>query len=198
MVEPRHIGIDYGSKLAGTTAVAIVQDNLLKIDQSSSGQDADKWLVQLINDTKPASVFIDAPLSLPKIYSSGVFTSASEYFYRLCDKELHAMSPMFIGGLTARAIRLKTLLSEKGIAVLETYPSGLAKIIFPDLTGYKKGSASLQLYTEALQNLLPINLADKPSNWHQFDCILAWLSGYRHLNQKANLYGDAREGIIIV
>lgn len=198
MNAPLHLGVDYGSKLAGTTAAAMVQNDVLKVWQSPRGQDADKWLQELIQDLQPAVVFIDAPLTLPKVYAHGTFTAGSDYFYRACDREVQAMSPMFIGGLTARAIRLRTMLAEHGTAVLETYPSQLAKMLFPHLSGYKKGFAPLPAYTEALQNLLPYALENAPENWHQFDSLLAWLSGYRHLQQQAILYGDAREGRIIV
>jgi uncharacterized protein len=193
-----HIGIDYGSKLAGTTTIAMQVSNQLKLWQSERGKDADKWLLEMINELNPKSVFIDAPLTLPIVYNQGLYTSDSEYFYRTCDKELQAMSPMFIGGLTARAIKLKVMLAERGIAVLETYPSYLAKLIFTDLEGYKKGLEKLPIYIEALQDLLPYPLSTVPTNWHQLDGLLAWLSGYRHLNGKSLLFGDAKEGRVII
>ncbi|MFD2515539.1 hypothetical protein ACFSRY_16825 [Pontibacter locisalis] len=198
MHTPKHLGIDFGSKLAGTTAAAMVQDKALKVWQSHRGQDADKWLLELITELQPGEIFIDAPLTLPGIYTQGVYTSDAEYFYRACDREVQAMSPMFIGGLTARAIRLRATLAENGRAVLETYPSQLAKLIFPQHSGYKKGLTALSVYTETLQDLLPFPIAEAPTNWHQFDSLLAWYSGYRHLQGQAQLYGDPREGRIIV
>ncbi|WP_439883124.1 hypothetical protein ACSX1A_08115 [Pontibacter sp. MBLB2868] len=196
---PRHMGIDYGSRLAGTTAVAMVQNGLLEVWQSTRGQDADKWLLNLTKALKPNTVFIDAPLSLPKVYAADdAFTSGSEYFYRVCDKEVQAMSPMFLGGLTARAIRFRVTLAEQGLPALETYPSQLAKLLFEHLPGYKKDPEALPVFTEALQSLLPVSIAASPSNWHQFDSLLAWFSGFRHLQGQSILYGDAREGRIIV
>ena len=192
------MGIDYGSKLAGTTAAAMLVDNSLRIWQSDRGQNADEWLLKLINSLQPKVIYIDAPLTLPKVYVKGVYTASEEYFYRACDKEVNAMSPMFIGGLTARAIKFKATLSESGIAVLETYPSQLAKLLLSHLSDYKKGLAALPIHTEALQSLLPYQVLVPPINWHQFDSLLAWLSGYRHSQQQAILYGDANEGRIIV
>ncbi|MBC5992136.1 DUF429 domain-containing protein [Pontibacter cellulosilyticus] len=192
------VGVDYGSKLAGTTAVAFVSEERLKISQSQRGQNADDWLCQLVNSIQPKVVFIDAPLTLPKVYSQGIYTSDSEYFYRACDREVQAMSPMFIGGLTARALQLRARLSEVGISALETYPSQLAKILFKQLAEYKKSLTALPLFTEALQGLLPISLYQPPANWHQFDSLLAWYSGYRHSQGQSILYGDAKEGRIIV
>jgi uncharacterized protein len=192
------MGIDYGSKLAGTTAAVMLNGGRLEVWQSERGQNADEWLTDLASSLQPKVVYIDAPLTLPKVYTQGVYTSAEEYFYRVCDKEVQAMSPMFIGGLTARAIKLKAKLSETGIAVLETYPSQLAKILLNHLPDYKKGLATLPVFTEALQSLLPYQINQPLANWHQFDCLLAWYSGYRHSTQQALLYGDAKEGRIIV
>ena len=37
-----------------------------------------------------------------------------------------------------------------------------------------------------------------PENWHQVDAALAWLSGWRHLNNTAEIYGEEKEGLIYV
>lgn len=192
------VGVDYGSKLAGTTAAAFETEGQLKIKQSQRGQSADEWLWQLVSSLQPKVVYIDAPLTLPKVYAQGVYSSDSEYFYRACDREVQAMSPMFIGGLTARAIQLRARLSEAGIAVLETYPSQLAKLLLNHLAEYKKSLTALPLFTDALQGFLPVPLHQPPANWHQFDSLLAWYSGYRHSQGQSILYGDAKEGRIIV
>ena len=97
-----HIGIDYGAKLAGTTAICFEQSGQLKIWQSEKKKDADKFVQESIKQLQPTTVFIDAPLSLPLAY----FGEGENYFYRECDKILKGMSPMFLGGLTARAMRL--------------------------------------------------------------------------------------------
>jgi hypothetical protein len=97
------LSIDYGSKLAGTTAVCFEKNNQLHLAQSVKKQDADAWLRQLISTKKPAAVYIDAPLSLPGVYRG----EGSDYFYRAGDRAVGAMSPMFLGGLTARAMQLR-------------------------------------------------------------------------------------------
>ncbi|NDK56015.1 DUF429 domain-containing protein [Pontibacter fetidus] len=192
------MGVDYGAKLAGTTAAAMVENNSLQLWHSIRGQDADEFLLKLILEKRPSTVFIDAPLTLPKVYSQSAYTSGSDFFYRACDREVQAMSPMFIGGLTARAIKLRTILAEQGIAVLETYPSQLAHVLLPDEKGYKKDLATLPIIAQLLQDLLVYKFAQPPQDWHQFDALLAWFSGYRHLNGEAILYGEAHEGRIIV
>jgi uncharacterized protein len=195
---PTFMGVDYGSKLAGTTAAAMVQNGQIELWQSARGQDADDFLLKLVLAKRPATVFIDAPLTLPNVYSQVPYTSGADFFYRACDREVQAMSPMFIGGLTARAIKLRTTLAESGIAVFETYPTQLARLLLPDEKGYKKDLAALPVIAQLLQDQIRYSFAQSPADWHQFDALLAWLSGYRHLSGEAKLYGDAQEGRIIV
>ena len=192
------MGVDYGAKLAGTTAAAMVVAGSLQVRQSPRGQDADVWLQHLIREWQPAVVYLDAPLTLPKVYSLPHYLPDADFFYREADREVQAMSPMFLGGLTARAIRLRTQLAARGVAVLETYPSQLAMLLFPELHGYKKDLAKLPAFTGALQGQLIHELKESPQSWHQFDALLAWLSGYRHSQGQSLLYGDPREGRIIV
>ncbi|NEM97468.1 DUF429 domain-containing protein [Pontibacter burrus] len=195
---PVFMGVDYGARLAGTTAAAMLHEGSLNIWGCARSQDADEFLLELIQAVRPAIVFIDAPLSLPKAYNQTPYTSDADFFYRACDREVQAMSPMFIGGLTARAIRLKTILSENGISVLETYPSQLAETLFPEQKGYKKDITLLPEMAQQLQELHLIPVKDEPQDWHQFDAQLAWYSGYRHLMKQSTLYGDPEEGRIIV
>jgi len=192
------MGVDYGAKLAGTTAACMCIKGKLQVWQSHRGENADAWLQQLIGERQPAVVYIDAPLTLPKVYSLPHLLPEADFFYRNADRQLQAMSPMFIGGLTARAIRLRIQLAAAGVAMLETYPTQLAKLLLPHLSGYKKGLAKLPDFTAALQDLLPVTLQALPHSWHQFDALLAWLSGYRHSLGLSVLYGDASEGRIIV
>ncbi|WP_162052381.1 DUF429 domain-containing protein [Pontibacter pamirensis] len=194
----QHMGVDYGAKQSGTTAAAMLVQGHLQVWQSAKGQDADRWLLELVQELQPNVIYLDAPLTLPKVYTQSTHSPTSDYFYRQADRELQAMSPMFIGGLTARAIKLRFQLAEKGIAVLETYPSALIRQLLPQLPGYKKSLAALPHFSEALQGLLQYNSIKTPQNWHQLDALLAWFSGYRHQLGQSLLYGDAREGRVIV
>jgi predicted nuclease with RNAse H fold len=193
-----HIGIDYGSKLAGTTAVAALVDGKLQIRQSQRGQDADAWLLERIRELEPKMAFIDAPLTLPAVYTLTNHTTAPDYFFRAADREVQAMSPMFIGALTARAMKLRAELAVTGVGMLETYPGALVRLLMAEVEGYKKSAAALPVFTEALQHFLTYELAAVPENWHQFDALLAWYSGYRHYKGQSVLYGDATEGRILI
>lgn len=188
------LGIDYGSKLSGTTAIVFVDKNHLKTDISAKKQSADRWLDGWVKQLNPEAVCMDAPLSLP-----GVYRYPDDYFYRKADRELKAMSPMFLGGLTARAIRLSNQWKSKGIVVYESYPGGLARKLLPEALQYKKPKVHIPAVLEELKNHLPAGLQFEKQdfqNWHHVDALLAWLVGYRIKKRIANYYGDEDEGII--
>ncbi len=188
-------GIDFGAKLSGTTAITSIQNASFNIQQSKKGVDADAWLLEAISKLKPTIIFIDAPLSLPAAYFD---SRSSEFFYREADKKLTAMSPMFLGGLTARAMRLKRILNAQNISVFETYPAALVRELLPDSVFYKK---DMEEFRKELQHKMmeyPLPSLPKITTFHQADSMLAWLSGYRHLHHQANLFGSSAEGLIFI
>lgn len=186
------VGIDYGAKLAGTTAICYAENASLIVLQSTKGMDADVFLTDRIETLQAEKVFIDAPLSLPAAY----FQKGDDYFYRKADKECKAMSPMFLGGLTARAMRLKNALTK--YAFVECYPGMLAREILNLSEVYTKRKAINSEAVDRLQLLLPLELAGELDNWHKFDAVLCWLIGYRFERGEASAYGDLDEGQIFV
>ena len=103
------LGIDYGSKTSGFTAAAgYSSKGVVQVHQSTKGKDADAWLLDLIKNLKPKYIAIDAPLSIPGVFIDPA--SFNNYHYRECDRLAGAMSPMFLGGLTARAMQLSAKL----------------------------------------------------------------------------------------
>ena len=186
------IGIDFGSKTAGTSAICFERANGLHIIQSEKGKDADAFILNWVEVSATSRVFIDAPLSLPKVY---VHNEGTDYFYRECDRELGAMSPMFLGGLTARAMKLKAKLQATDIEVLETYPAALIRA-FSLQSHYKKDLPSFLTVLHATFKIP--HFSQQPTNWHQADAALAWISGHRFLQQNATSIGHTDEGIIII
>ena len=188
------IGIDYGSKLAGTTVICFKgDDNELHFINSKKNQDADNMISEFLRDNQPKYVFIDAPLSLPKAY----FGEGNDFFYREGDRAIGAMSPMFLGGLTARAMKLKSQFDKK-IEFFEAYPGGLAKELKLKELNYKKGKEYIPTIIDLLLAKFEIKLAETPNNWHQVDALLAYLIGWRHKNNSANFFGEKTEGGIWV
>jgi predicted nuclease with RNAse H fold len=188
-------GIDFGAKLAGTTAITSIQHSRFYTLQCKKGVDADTWIMEEIRRLKSTTVFIDAPLSLPAAYFD---TGSNEFFYREADKKLNAMSPMFLGGLTARAMKLKRTLNDQNISVFETYPAALVRELLPDSVCYKK---DIEKFRKELRHKL-VKYAFPPlprfTTFHQADSLLAWLSGYRHLHHQSKLYGSSEEGLIFI
>jgi predicted nuclease with RNAse H fold len=194
MADNQILGIDYGSNLAGTTAVCHLQGSALKFQISRKGSSADEFLLKTIKELKPALIFIDAPLSLPLVYKSS--DKADDFFYRTCDRALGAMSPMFLGGLTARAMRLVQPLVSTGIEVYETYPAHTAKVL--QLAGYKKHMEPVQHELSELSQAIGLKTQwPDPITLHHIDAFLAWYSGMRFLRGEHITTGKIEEGIII-
>lgn len=192
-----HVGIDYGSKMAGTTVIAALNEHAqIVFTQSQKKKDADLMIQTWLAAHPIKVVFIDAPLSLPMVYQTP--SPEGNYFYRKADQDLRAMSPMFLGGLTARAMRLKANLSLQKCQLYEVYPGHLAKHLSlpPDL--YKKDKSNIPALTKQLVDNFSLHLAKIPENWHQFDALLAYISGLRFAKQEHLTFGELPEGLIII
>ena len=191
------VGIDYGSKLAGTTVLAYYQNEMVRFRASKHQEDADKFIVKQLEVLKPQFVFLDAPLSLPGKYVDK--KSYSDYFYREADRELGAMSPMFLGGLTARAMKLRDYLEKVEITVFETYPKQQSVILDLDKTKYKNNDKHIAELAKVVSEKFGLNVNyDQMKTWHHFDSLLAYVAGIRFLNKTHQVIGDKQEGLIIV
>ncbi|MEM1218008.1 MAG: hypothetical protein AAGH79_03820 [Bacteroidota bacterium] len=192
----RIAGIDLGSKMAGTTVIAL--HNPLQLFASQKKQDADAFILKTLAANQITKVYLDAPLSLPGIYRG--LPNHQDYFYRQGDRMLRAMSPMFLGGLTARAIKLKDQLNAQGIQVFEVYPGPLAKMWELPALGYKKQKVNIAAVCNALRSKLPFSMPDLEAipDWHHVDALLALAIAYRHEAGESQAYGTPQEGIIWV
>jgi len=188
-------GIDFGAKLAGTTAIAFIQNFKFKIRQCKKGEDADAWMLKQIEHHQIKIIFIDAPLSLPAAYFD---SESNEFFYRKADEALGAMSPMFLGGLTARAMKMKRLLNSQNIPVFETYPAALVRQLLPHSKLYKKDIPGFRKELQNITNSLELPAIPRFTTFHQADSLLAWISGYRHLVHQSNIVGSPEEGEIFI
>ncbi|MDX1684442.1 MAG: hypothetical protein R3275_04350 [Saprospiraceae bacterium] len=187
-----HFGVDFGSKLAGTTSICIQEkDGSLLFSTSIKNENADLWLEKQIIEFQPSAIFIDAPLSLPGAY----FHKNADYFYRLADRQLKAMSPMFLGGLTARAIKLK---SEVSVPMYETYPAGLVRELHLSSIYSKKDKSPAEFLNELQLRMALPAIRTEPISWHEMDALLAWISGQRYAEGKSLQYGTPEEGLIFI
>ena len=189
------VGIDYGNKYAGTTVICYNSRQSIKFIQSSKNADADSFLLNELVYLHPDLIMIDAPLSLPGVYWLG--DGYNDHFFRRCDRELKAMSPMFLGGLTARAIGLMKQIN--GTEIRETYPRKLVDILQMPASLYKHDIKEIRSFAESLNDKSGIlfNPAQLTS-WHHVDAFLAFLSGVRYLEKKDRHFGIPEEGIVTV
>lgn len=184
-------GIDFGSKMAGTTCICFREGDKLRVAQSEKKHDADEFLAAWFSKEGFDAVFIDAPLSLPQAYFD---SSASDFLFRKADRAIHAMSPMFLGGLTARAMQFRHRFAP--IPFYEAYPGGLVRHLeWTHL--YAKGEAPNAKLFEAIAKHVDIGLPQL-DNTHQLDAVLAWVTGWRVVTGKSVTFGDESEGLIYV
>jgi predicted nuclease with RNAse H fold len=104
---------------------------------------------------------------------------------------------MFIGGLSARAIRLKHNIEQKGIEIKETYPKTLAKQFKLKEYGYRLDKENIERCSEILDQTSLIEIDKKQIiTWHHFDSLLALLSAVRYSLGLHFTHGDKEEGLI--
>ena len=182
------VGVDYGAKLSGNTVIAYYLESKVYFHQTPKKTDADAWLKDELDALDVDVVYLDAPLSLPAAY----FGKGDSYHYRQADKLTKAMSPMFLGGLTARAMALKATLNQ--YRFYEIYPAFFQSQIIQS-AHYKK---DIRLFLSDLREKEPYELGQNPTNWHQVDALMALLIGTRHIQNRHQELGNPKEGVIII
>lgn len=185
------VGIDLGARSSGNTAVCHRERGLFHFARSTKGGDGDAWLTDHVAKLAPTAIYIDAPLSLPAAY----FGRGDDHFFRLADHQAGGMSPMFLGGLTARAIRLAERWRAQGIAVHEAYPAALIRRSWEFLRiPHGRAIPRHKLRLMAGMCLLP---PPTPADRHEADAWLCWVIGHRHQRGEALIFGDVAEGLIL-
>lgn len=188
-------GIDYGNRYAGTTVICYNSHHKIRFLQSSKNADADAFLLNELSYLHPDLIMIDAPLSLPGVYWLG--SDYGDHFFRGCDRELKAMSPMFLGGLTARAISLTKRMN--GTELLETYPRKLVEVLQLPAEQYKHSSKDLASFAGQLKRISGVGFNEAQiTSWHHVDATLAFISGLRYLERNEKRFGIPEEGIVVV
>jgi predicted nuclease with RNAse H fold len=186
------IGIDFGAKAAGTTVICHRERGLFRFQRSEKGGDADAWLEERVSTIRPEEIYIDAPLSLPGVYLG----KGEDHFFRLADRLAGGMSPMFLGGLTARAMRMAQQWRASGIRVHEVYPAALIRQEW-DYLKLPSGKAIPRHKLRLMAGMFALQ-PPAPKDRHEADAWLCWLSGFRHRTGQARILGDQQEGSILV
>lgn len=185
------VGIDFGAKTAGSTVICRRERGLFHFDRCAKGQDGDEWLEEWVVQHAPRAIYIDAPLSLPAAY----FGKGHDYIFRQADRVVGGMSPMFLGGLTARAMRCAAHWRELGIHVHEVYPAALVRREW-DFLKIPHGRAIPPHKLRLMAGMCMVPPPD-PSDRHEADAWLCWLIGHRHQQGVASAHGQRSEGVIL-
>jgi uncharacterized protein len=197
ILKQRIVGINYGYKYSGTTVICYNTYHEVRFILSSKNSDADGFIMNEVLHIDPDIILIDAPLSLPGVYKH--INGYVDYFFRKCDSEMEAASPMFVGGLTARAIGLKKQLNDFGFQVFETYPRKMLELLSLPVQIYKHRLADLEWMLDIFMKTVCITLNKKLiTTWHHFDSLLAFFSGLRYISQESHVFGKADEGLVYV
>ncbi len=187
-------GIDYGSKLAGTTVIAMGDHpERLRFFCSCKNADADTFIGQLIQELRPSLIGIDAPLSLPLVYQQPDLSEASFLQTGRQSDQCH-VSNVF-RGTNCQSYAAQSIFSS--VDWIEVYPGGLVKIA--QLEGYSKKDKSLiPAFIGMLKAKYGISVDQEVKTWHEVDAMLAWFASYRYLHGHAIAYGNPAEGLIFV
>ena len=146
---------------------------------------------------RPLVVAVDAPLSIPRGRRS--IDERSPVHFRRCDLELRRLGirffPITLGPmrmLTKRGMRLKELLEEAGLEVIEVYPGGAQ-----DILGIPRKNRGLEELRRGLEELGIRGLRPGMTG-DELDAVTAAYVGVLYVRGEYTALGDPEEGLIIM
>lgn len=187
-------GIDFGGKMSGTSVIAVPGQTTIRLFNCEKNEDADKFLLDIIQQKKIRCVFLDAPLTLPGIYRG--LPTTEDYFFRESDQKLKSVSPMLMGGLTARAMKFSSVLRKSGIECYEVYPPAFISRMKLNAMGYKKETEQIPEISEKISGIIGLPLMHELNTWNEVDALIGLAIGKLFQQNKAELCGTMDEGIV--
>ena len=179
------VGVDLAGLPTRVTGLCFL-DSGLGCELARAGGDDE--ILSFIFSRSPRVVAIDAPLSFPR---RGMF--------RVCELELRKLgarplSPLLrsMKDLTARGIRLKKVLEDRGYEVIEVFPTGSRRFL-----GLPPKRAGRKALLEALRAVGVKNIPSE-ADQHLLDAVICALIGLRYLRGEYLRVGDPEEGVIIL
>lgn len=177
-------GLDLAAVETNLSGFAVIRGKTVHACQLHSLNEALKTVVA----AKPRIVAVDAPLSLPK---QGTMRAADRAMnsrgYRVFPPLLPAMKK-----LAERAIKLKTMLEQNRLPVIEVHPTSSRKALQLPAKDWRKIQDALR------QMSFEGDPATRTLSPHEIDAVTAALTGCLHLKNGTELIGDAAEGYIVV
>jgi uncharacterized protein len=157
----------------------------------------DEEIMKKIASRRPKIIAVDAPLCLPPGRKS--IEERTNIHLRDCDREILKMGikifPITLGPmrkLTERGIRLRSMLEDQKLTVIEAYPGGAQ-----DVLGIPRKQKGLEKMSAGLEKLGIKGLNSKMSD-HELDAVTCAYVGKLFLEGKAVVYGAPNEGIVML
>ena len=157
----------------------------------------DEEILELVAETGPGIIAIDAPLTLPPGRKSIDDINGSHF--RPCDMELRRRGirffPITLGPmrlLTVRGMKLKSEFEKMGYRVIEIYPGGAL-----DVWGIPRQHQDRAALRRGLLRLGVTGLGSRLSG-DELDAATAALVGRLFLQGKAEVLGNWTEGAIVM
>lgn len=186
------VGLDLAGSEARPSGLCILRDMSAKTCVLYS----DEEIIESIEHSKPNIIAIDAPLCLPKGRKS--LEQRSPIHLRECDRELLKRGirffPVTLGPmrkLTARGIRLRKILEEKGFKVIEVYPGGAQ-----DVLGIPRKQHGLDKLRRALQKVRIKGLNERMTH-DELDAVTSALVGKMFLEDRTETFGKIDGQIVM-
>jgi len=178
------IGIDLAGKPENPTGLAIWKGKVMKTCLVYTDQE----ILENITHDRPTLTAIDAPLNLPR---RGILRKAEKEMikrgYRIFPPKLPTMEK-----LTIRAIKLNTLIAEKGYKTIEVHPTSTRKALNMPTKDWTK----IQLILNSVG--LGRDLKGRTQSSHELDAVIAALTARLYLQDRTESVGNETEGYIIV
>ncbi len=176
-------GIDLAGNPKNDTGFCIMQTTDDRKHVSTSILHSDSEIIDILKETKPDLVAVDAPLN---------YIGKN----RECDSELHdyGVLPVTLRGMETLAIRgcaLAKKLEEHNIDFIEVSSKSTAKIL--GLHNKKERIMQKNLITSGIEGSIDQRMLSKD----ELDAIFAAITAYLHINNKTTTAGKEDEIIII-
>lgn len=186
------VGLDLAGVETRPTGFCLLRD--MKAETFLIYEDLE--IIKKIEETNPAIVAVDAPLSLPPGRKS--IDERSNIHLRECDKELRRRRirffPVTLGPmrkLTARGIKLRRTLEDKHFRVIEVYPGGAQ-----DVLGIPRKQEGLDKLGKGLKKL-GIKGKYATTTADELDAVTCAYVGRLYLQGKAVIYGTVDQAIVM-
>jgi predicted nuclease with RNAse H fold len=197
LARPCFVGIDLAGSEKRVTGFCLMDSRLAC---STIALHSDSEIIGETLKARPSVVSIDAPLCLPKGRKSLEDRNAPHL--RVCDRQLLRLHirffPITLGPmrmLTARGMKLKGVLEQEGMTVIESFP-GSAQ----DLLGMPRKQMGLPRLRRALSDfgVTGRDLRRKDITHDELDAITCAIVGKLYAEGRYTALGSEEEGFLIV